>query len=163
VDPQGPVGHLGAWLGAALFLAFGYGGFLLPLIVAVVGANVFIRPIATRGWTPVAGIAVLLLSATALLTQTVTALSAPAPDERAMAGGFVGWAIVEALEVALGGIGAWLVPLAGIPIGVLFLTQVSYAALARLVALRVARLRRRQATKPSRTAVVEPTPALAVA
>ena len=67
-DPQGPVGHLGAWLGGALFVAFGYGGFLLPLVVAVVGVNAFIRPIAARGVTPFAGVAVLLLSAAGILT-----------------------------------------------------------------------------------------------
>src|SRR6202795_4404862 len=74
-DPQGPVGHLGSWLGWSLFEAFGYGGFLFPLILAVVGVNVFVRPIATRGWTPFAGLAVLLLSASGLLTQTSTVLS----------------------------------------------------------------------------------------
>jgi S-DNA-T family DNA segregation ATPase FtsK/SpoIIIE len=160
VDPQGVVGHLGAWLGAALFVAFGYGGFLLPLILAVVGANVFIRPIAARGVTPLAGVAVLLLSATGLLTQTAMTLSSPAPDERVVAGGLVGWGLVEALRLALGGVGTWLVLLAGIPIGVLFLTQVSYAALARLVMARVARLRRRPSVKATRAAA-EPVPAVA--
>src|SRR5436190_20485995 len=51
-DPEGPVGHLGAWLGWALFAAFGYGGFLLPLTLVVVAVNVFIRPIAAKGLTP---------------------------------------------------------------------------------------------------------------
>ena len=152
VDPQGVVGHLGAWLGAALFVAFGYGGFLLPLILAVVGANVFIRPISARGVTPLAGVAVLLLSATGLLTQTAMTLSSPAPDERVVAGGLVGWGLVEALRLALGGVGTWLVLLAGVPIGVLFLTQVSYAALARVVMARVARLRRRPSVKAARAA-----------
>jgi DNA segregation ATPase FtsK/SpoIIIE, S-DNA-T family len=162
VDPQGVVGHVGAWLGAALFVAFGYGGFFLPLIVAVVGANVFIRPIAARGVTPLAGIAVLLLSATGLLTQTAMTLSSPAPDERVVAGGLVGWGLVEALRLALGGVGTWLVLLAGIPIGVLFLTQVSYAALARLVMARVARLRRRPSAKATRAAA-ESLPAVVAA
>jgi DNA segregation ATPase FtsK/SpoIIIE, S-DNA-T family len=161
IDPQGPVGHLGAWLGGALFVAFGYGGFFLPLIVAVVGVNVFIRPLAARGVTPFAGVAVLLLSATGLLTQTAMTVSPPAPDERVIAGGIVGWGLVEALRLALGGVGAWLVLLAGIPIGVLFLTQVSYAALTRVVVARLARLRRRQTAKASRA--VEPAPAAAAA
>jgi DNA segregation ATPase FtsK/SpoIIIE, S-DNA-T family len=161
VDPRGPVGHLGAWLGAALFVGLGYGGFLLPLIVAVVGANVFIRPVAARGLTPLAGILVLLLSATGLLSQTAITLSSP-PEEPVMAGGVVGWALVEALQLALGGIGAWLVLLAGIPIGVLFLTQVSYAALTRLVLARLARVRRRQAAgRPAKA--IEPGAAVVAA
>jgi S-DNA-T family DNA segregation ATPase FtsK/SpoIIIE len=162
VDPQGPVGHLGSWLGAALFVAFGYGGFLLPLIVAVVGANVFIRPIAASGWAPVAGVAVLLLSATGLLTQTAMTVSPAAPDELVIAGGLVGWGIVEALRLALGGVGAWLVLLAGIPIGILFLTQVSYTVLARVVMARLARIRRRQSARGTKTAA-GPTPALVAA
>jgi S-DNA-T family DNA segregation ATPase FtsK/SpoIIIE len=145
VDPQGPVGHLGAWLGWALFVAFGYGGFLFPLIVSVVGINAFFRPIAARGWAPLAGLGVLLASATGLLTQTAATVAPPAPDERVIAGGLVGWGIVEALQVALGDVGAWLVLLAGLPIGVLFLTQASYAALARVALRHVARLRRRRA------------------
>jgi S-DNA-T family DNA segregation ATPase FtsK/SpoIIIE len=149
-DSQGPVGHLGAWLGGALFVAFGYGGFLLPLGVAVVGANMFVRPIAARGVTPFVGVAVLLLSAAGLLTQTAMTVSPPAPDERVIAGGLVGWGIVEALRLALGGVGAWLVLLAGIPIGVLFLTQVSYAAFARVVIARLSRLHRAQAARAGR-------------
>ena len=140
-DPQGPVGHLGGWLGWVLFVAFGYGGFLFPLILVVVAVNVFIRPIATRGWAPYAGLAVLLLSATGMLTQTAVTLSS-APGEWVDAGGIVGWSLVGALHTALGGVGTWLVLLAGIPIGVLFLTQVSYAALARVVSARIARFRR---------------------
>jgi S-DNA-T family DNA segregation ATPase FtsK/SpoIIIE len=158
VDPQGPVGHLGAWLGWALFVAFGYGGFLFPLILSVVAINVFVRPIAARGLTPFAGLGVLLLSATGLLTQTAMTLSPPAPDERVVTGGLVGWGMVEALQVALGGVGTWLVLLAGIPIGVLFLTQVSYAALARVVLARLARLRRQRDAKAIRGAG-KPSPA----
>jgi S-DNA-T family DNA segregation ATPase FtsK/SpoIIIE len=146
------VGHLGGWLGWILFSAFGYGGFLFPLILVVVAVNVFIRPIASRGWAPCAGLAVLLLSATGLLTQTAATLSPAAPGERVDAGGLIGWGLVEALHVGLGGVGTWLVLLAGIPIGVLFLTQVSYAALARVASARIARLRRRSAAAAARPA-----------
>jgi len=166
IDPQGPVGHLGAWLGWSLFVAFGYGGFLFPLILAVVAVNVFVRPVAARGVTPFVGLAVLLLSATGLLTQTAMAVSPPAPDERVITGGLIGWGIVEALQLALGGVGTWLVLLAGIPIGVLFLTQVSYAALVRVVLARLSRLRRRQSAKSANAsgkgpAVAEPAPLMA--
>ena len=167
-DPQGPVGHLGAWLGWALFVVFGYGGFLFPLILVVVAVNAFVRPIATRGWAPYAGLAVLLLSATGLLTQTAATLSPAAPSEGVEAGGIIGWGLVETLHLALGGVGAWLVLLAGIPIGVLFLTQVSYGALARVASARIARFRRRDSAKATRPAgrssgAAEPASASAVA
>jgi S-DNA-T family DNA segregation ATPase FtsK/SpoIIIE len=164
VDPQGPVGHLGAWLGWALFVAFGYGGFLFPLILAVVAVNVFVRPIAARGFTPLAGLGVLLLSATGLLTQTALTVSPPAPDERVITGGLVGWAMVEALQLALGGVGTWLVLLAGLPIGVLFLTHVSYAALVRVVLSRFRRQASAKATRASgRPAGPEPAALMATA
>jgi DNA segregation ATPase FtsK/SpoIIIE, S-DNA-T family len=158
VDPQGPVGHLGAWLGWALFVAFGYGGFLFPLILTVVGVNVFVRPIAARGWVPFAGLGVLLLSATGLLAQTAATLAPPAPDERVVAGGLVGWGLVEAFQLALGGVGTWLVLFAGLPIGILFLTQVSYGALGRVTLRHLVRLRRQRNAKSARTS---PRPALA--
>jgi S-DNA-T family DNA segregation ATPase FtsK/SpoIIIE len=166
VDPHGLVGHLGAWLGWSLFVAFGYGGFLFPLILAVVGVNVFVRPIAARGWIPFAGLAVLLVSATGLLTQTSAVLSPPAPGEHAETGGLVGWALVEALHLALGDVGTWLVLLAGIPIGVLLLTRVSYAAFARAASSRLARLRRQhagKAVKANGRPAATPEPAIAAA
>src|SRR5262249_60318330 len=121
-----------------------------------VGVRVFMRPIASRGWAPYAGLAVLLVSAASLLTQTAATLAAPAPGEWVDAGGLVGWALVEALRLGLGGVGTWLVLLAGVPIGVLFLTQVSYAALARVVSARMARLRRQSAAASARAAAKPP-------
>jgi S-DNA-T family DNA segregation ATPase FtsK/SpoIIIE len=80
-------------------------------------------------------------------------VSAPPAEERVITGGLVGWGIVEALQFALGGVGTWLVLLAGSPIGVLFLTQVSYAALARVV---LARLRRQQSAKATKASGKSP-------
>ena len=168
-DPQGLVGTLGDWLGWALFGAFGYAGFLFPLVLAVVAVNLFFRPLTTRGWAPLVGLAVLLVSATGVLALTATVLDPPLPGKSVNAGGIVGWAVAEGLRVTLGQVGAWIVVLAGLPIGVLFITQVSYAALARLVLARLARLRRRQlkrapVTAPARvTMTPEPEVALAAA
>ena len=157
-DAQGPVGHLGAWLGWALFSAFGYGGFVFPVVLVVVAVNIFFRPLAARGWAPFAGLAFLLLSATGMLTHTAATLG-PENGQRVTTGGWVGWGLVEGLQVALGGVGTWLALLAGIPIGVLFLTQVSYAALGRLTVSRLARLRRRTAARATRAPGKSATPA----
>jgi S-DNA-T family DNA segregation ATPase FtsK/SpoIIIE len=146
-----PVGPVGITLGWALFEAFGYAGFLLPLLVAVIALSVFVRPFVSRGWAPFTGVAIVLASATALLAQTTGA----AAGGQVRYGGLTGWAITEGLRATLGEVGAWLLPLAGIPVGLLFITQVSYGALSRVTAARLARWRKRQATR-----AVRPAPAL---
>jgi S-DNA-T family DNA segregation ATPase FtsK/SpoIIIE len=132
---SGPIGHYLAW---ALFQAFGYAAFLFPLLLGLWAASTFLRPLVPRGWAPVVGLVIVLVSATALLTQSSPAL----PGDDVQAGGLTGFWLVEGLRATLGHVGAWLVPLAGIPVGLLFVTQVSYAAITRVVA---ARLRRRRA------------------
>jgi S-DNA-T family DNA segregation ATPase FtsK/SpoIIIE len=168
-DPQGLVGTLGAGLGWSVFGAFGYAGFLFPLVLAVVAVNLFLRPLTSRGWAPLVGLTVLLVSATGVLTLTEIVLASPPAGERVHSGGIVGWAVTEALHVMLGGVGAWILVLAGLPIGVLFVTQVSYAALSRVLASKLARLRRRQAARSASssmtkaTSLSEPEGALAAA
>jgi S-DNA-T family DNA segregation ATPase FtsK/SpoIIIE len=144
--PSGPIGHWVAW---ALFQGFGYAAFLFPLLLCLLAVGTFVRPLVPRGWAPAVGLAIVLVSTTALLTQSSPAL----PDDDIRAGGIVGSGLVESLRATLGNVGAWLVPLAGIPVGVLFVTQVSYGAISRVVA---SRLRKRRAAavakKPTRPA-----------
>ncbi|MBI4637483.1 MAG: DNA translocase FtsK 4TM domain-containing protein [Candidatus Rokubacteria bacterium] len=128
-DQQGPAGPVGVWLGWSVFQALGHAGFLLPLLLGTWGASAFVRAPVARGWTLPVGLALLLAAATGLLTH---ALDEPAPPPL-YHGGFVGWAIGGGLRAALGSVGAWLVLAAAIPIGVLFVTQVPYAALWRLL------------------------------
>ncbi|HEV8642047.1 MAG TPA: DNA translocase FtsK [Methylomirabilota bacterium] len=146
--PQhGPVGPVGTRLGWFLFAAFGYAGFLLPLLLAVIGLSVFVRPLTARGWPPVIGLVLLMLSATGLLAEASNALSAA---DRVQQGGLVGWVVAEGLRATLGAVGAWLVLLAGVPVGVLFVTQVSYGAISRMARARIAGWRRRRAARPMR-------------
>ncbi len=144
-EQQGPAGPVGVWLAWGLFTSFGYAALLLPLLLAVVGLGVFVRPLAVPGWSPLVGLAVLLVSATGLLTQSSSALlysAAPGPFQ---VGGFVGSNVARALQAAAGDVGAWFVLLAGVPIGVLFVTQVSYGAISRVVTARLTQWRRRRA------------------
>ena len=145
--PSGPIGH---WLAWALFQTFGYAAFLFPLLLGLWAGSTFVRPLVPRGWAPAVGLVIVLVSTTALLTQSSPAL----PGDDISAGGLVGWSLTEGLRGTLGNVGAWLVPLAGIPVGVLFVTQVSYGAISRVVA---SRLRKRRAAaaskKPGRPAV----------
>jgi S-DNA-T family DNA segregation ATPase FtsK/SpoIIIE len=133
--PSGPIGHYLAW---ALFQAFGYAGFLFPLLLALWAASTFIRPLMPRGWAPAVGLAIVLVATTALLTQSSPAL----PEEEVRAGGLIGFYLVAGLRSTIGHVGAWLVPLAALPVGILFVTQVSYGAITRVIA---ARLRKRRA------------------
>jgi S-DNA-T family DNA segregation ATPase FtsK/SpoIIIE len=138
--PSGPIGH---WLAWALFQAFGYAAFLFPLLLSLLAASTFVRPLAPRGWAPVVGLAIVLVSTTALLTQSSPAL----PGDEILAGGVIGLGLSDGLRGTLGNVGAWLVPLAGIPVGVLFVTQVSYGAITRIMA---SRLRKRRAAAASK-------------
>jgi S-DNA-T family DNA segregation ATPase FtsK/SpoIIIE len=150
-DQQGLVGPVGLWLAWALFRAFGYAGFLFPVLLGGWGAGSFLRPSAVRGRLPLLGLAILLVTATGLLSLASTANAVDC-------GGLVGWALTYGLRATLGDAGAWLVLLAGLPLGVLVVTQVSYAALVRALGTRVARMRRRAraATRATAPAVLEP-------
>jgi S-DNA-T family DNA segregation ATPase FtsK/SpoIIIE len=153
-DEQGsPVGPVGWWLGWALFRALGYAGFLLPLLAGAWGVAAFARPRVATGWVPVAGLALLLVAAAGLLQQAADTFVAERVTRGGIVatGGIVGWAVTAALHAGLGRVGAWLLLVAAVPVGVLLVTQVSYAAVVRLVALRLARLR--QARRRARAAV----------
>ncbi len=142
---QTPVGPVGAWLGWALFQSFGYAAFLFPLILAVWGAAAFVRAPMPFLWAPLGGLALLIGSATVMLDQ----ISQTLVDGAVRQGGLVGWTLAQGLRLSLGGVGAWLIPLAGIPVGLLLVTQVSYAALLRVQMVRLKRLRRRKRGKAS--------------
>jgi S-DNA-T family DNA segregation ATPase FtsK/SpoIIIE len=146
-DQVSPVGPIGVWLGWTVFRTFGYAGTLLPLLLAVWGAVTFVKPVVARGWIPLTGLGVLLLTATGILAQT-----SPVTSGERGRGGIVGWVTTEALRGGLGDVGAWLVLLAAIPIGVLLVTQVSFAAVVRLLTTRLER-------RPSRSAARKATPA----
>src|SRR5207245_1291091 len=50
LDQSSPVGPVGVWLGWIFFWAFGYAGFLFPLLLAGYGASAFIRSRMVTGW-----------------------------------------------------------------------------------------------------------------
>jgi len=153
-EQQNPTGPVGVWLGWATFQSFGYAGFLLPLLLGAWGASAFLRPIVVRGWVPLAGLAALLMSAAGLLTQATRVPSG------AIGGGLVGYATIAVLHAGFGDVGTWLALIAAVPIGVLCVTRVSYAAVARLTTVRLAKLRRRRAVSaPAARAAVEATAA----
>jgi DNA segregation ATPase FtsK/SpoIIIE, S-DNA-T family len=142
-EQQGLTGPVGVWLGWATFQSFGYAGFLLPLLLGAWGASAFLRPIVVRGWVPLAGLGVLLIAAAGLLTQATSVRSG------ATGGGLVGYATAGMLHAGFGNVGTWLMLVAAIPIGVLCVTRVSYAAVVRITTSRLTRLKRRKAQSAS--------------
>jgi hypothetical protein len=70
---SGPTGPLGVWAAWGLFLALGYAGFLLPLLLTVLALSIFVRPLAPGGWAPLAGVGMLLVSTTGLLALASSA------------------------------------------------------------------------------------------
>jgi DNA segregation ATPase FtsK/SpoIIIE, S-DNA-T family len=138
-EQQGPTGPVGAWLGWASFQSLGYASLLLPLLLGAWGASAFLRPLVVHGWAPLAGLTLLLVSAAGLLTQTM------GPWSIGIGGGVVGSTATGALHAGFGRVGTWLTLIAAVPIGVLLVTRVSYAAVARITSTRLAKLRRRRA------------------
>ena len=150
-EQQGLTGPVGVWLGWATFQSFGYSGFLLPLLLGAWGASAFLRPVVVRGWVPLVGLAALLVSAAGLLTQATRVRSG------AIGGGLVGYATTGVLHAGFGDVGTWLMLIATIPIGVLCVTRVSYAAVVRVTTSRLTKLRKRRAhTAPAVRVAVEP-------
>src|SRR5262249_34291469 len=168
-DQQGPTGPVGAWLGWASFQSFGYASLLLPVLLGAWGASAFLRPVVVRGWAPFGGLAMLLVSAAGLLTQATSVKNG------SIGGGLVGHATTGLLHSGFGNVGTWLALVAAVPIGVLCVTRVSYAAVLRVTSGRVTRVKGRRrlpagarrpaggaaaagglAGGPARVAVVEP-------
>ena len=129
-EQASPVGPVGVWLAWVSFQSFGYAGFFFPLLLGAWGTSAFVRPLVARGVIPVAGLGILLAAAAGLL------------GHGAAKGGIVGEALATGLRGGLGNFGAWLVLLAAVPVGVLCVTRVSYAVLARVLKARLAQLRR---------------------
>ena len=88
-------GPVGLWLSWALFRGFGYAGFLFPMFLGAWGASAFLRPSGVRGRLPWLGLAVLLLTATGLL-------SLAASSDVVEHGGLVGRGLTYGLRAALG-------------------------------------------------------------
>jgi S-DNA-T family DNA segregation ATPase FtsK/SpoIIIE len=167
-DEQGsPVGPGGWWLGWALFRALGYAGFLLPMLLGAWGAAAFGRLRVAKGWVPLAGLGVMLLAAAGLLQQAADTFVATRVTRGGIlaTGGWVGWVLTASLHALVGRVGAWLLLLAAVPVGALLVTQASYAALGRLTAARLARLRRaRRVPRPAglRVELDAPSPPVAL-
>ena len=98
LDQSSPVGPVGGWLGWGSFHAFGYAGYLFPVLLTLYGVSAFVRPRMAHGWQAGAGLAILLVSATGILARASDTLT----EFRVHKGGVVGWAVSEALRLSIG-------------------------------------------------------------
>ena len=110
-----------------------------------------------RGWAPFGGLAMLLASAAGLLTQATSVKSG------SIGGGLVGYATTSLLHSGFGDVGTWLALVAAVPIGVLCVTRVSYAAVLRVTSTRLTRLKHRRAPAASERPAVAAAAAAAIA
>ena len=157
LDQASPVGPVGGWLGWGSFHAFGYAGYLFPLLLTLYGVSAFVRPRMAHGWQAAVGLAILLVSATGILARASDTLT----EFRLHKGGVVGWAVSESLRLSIGVAGTWIILLALIPLGVLFVTRIPYSVLSRGLRARFGRLRRAEA--PARKGRIAGAPAPATA
>src|SRR5215468_10137174 len=75
LDQSSPGGPVGLWLGWAAFWAFGYAGYVFPLLLILYGAGAFVRAPLARGWPGVAGLVLLLVSVTGMLARASDTLT----------------------------------------------------------------------------------------
>ena len=127
LDQTSPVGPVGVWVGWVFFWAFGYAGYLFPLLLAGYGASAFIRSRMVTGWPAAVGFGILLIGVTGILTRASDTLL----EQRIHKGGVLGWAVSEALRASVGSVGTWLILLAIIPVAVLCITRVSLHVMSR--------------------------------
>ena len=144
LDQSSPVGPVGLWLGWAAFWAFGYAGYVFPLLLIVYGAGAFVRAPLARGWPGLAGLALLLISVTGILARRSDTLA----EIRIHKGGMLGWAVGEALATTVGSVGSWIILLAILPVAALFITQASLGGVSRLLRSRLAAWRARRDAEP---------------
>jgi S-DNA-T family DNA segregation ATPase FtsK/SpoIIIE len=144
LDQSSPVGPVGLWLGWAAFWAFGYAGYVFPLLLIVYGAGAFVRAPLARGWPGLAGLALLLISVTGILARRSDTLA----EIRIHKGGMLGWAVGEALATTVGSVGSWIILLAILPVAALFITQASLGGVSRLLRSRLAAWRSRRDAEP---------------
>jgi S-DNA-T family DNA segregation ATPase FtsK/SpoIIIE len=137
LDQYSPVGPVGAWLGWGSFHAFGYAGYLFPILLALYGVSAFVRPRVAHGWQAGVGLLILLVSATGVLARASDTLA----EYRLHKGGVVGWVVSEGLMASIGTVGTWIILLALVPLGVLFVTRIPYSVLSRTLRARFGQAR----------------------
>jgi len=126
------IGPVGAFLAELLIpQLFGLAAHLLPIALGIAGWKLFwCKPIVAP-YTKVAGLSLMLLSLTGLLTLSFGTVTVG--DEPVRAGGAVGELVAGLLIASFNRTGAFIVVATALFVSVILATQFSFAALARAI------------------------------
>jgi S-DNA-T family DNA segregation ATPase FtsK/SpoIIIE len=136
--PTGParnfIGPVGAFLAELLIRQlFGIAAWLLPIALGIAGWRLFwCKPIVAP-YTKLAGLGVMLLALTALLTLTFGAFTPGDASEPVRAGGATGELLTMLLIASFGRTGAFIVVATTLFVSVILATQFSFASVADAV------------------------------
>jgi S-DNA-T family DNA segregation ATPase FtsK/SpoIIIE len=134
-SPVNFAGRIGAFLAEASYQLLGFAAFLIPAALGVVAWHYFWCRTIDAGYTKLVGAALLIGSASALLSLLAVAFGAG--GERVRAGGAIGDALSGVFVAYLNRTGAAIVLLALMALSVILATQFSFSAAASVVAARV--------------------------
>lgn len=129
------IGTVGATLSIVLFRLVGAAAYLVPFLLAMLGARCFVEGPLTVTVRSAGGSLLSLLFLSSLLHLEVTAVPTLVSGlvYRGMAGGLVGQLIAEVLKSAFASTGAHIIVAAGLVVSLLLATPISLADLRRRV------------------------------
>jgi len=129
------IGTVGATLAVVLFRLVGAAAYLLPFLLAMLGARCFIEGPLTVTVRSAGGSLLSLLFLSGLLHLEVTAVPTLVSGlvYRGMAGGLIGHLIAEGLKSAFASTGAHIIVAAGLVVSLLLATPISLVDLRRRV------------------------------
>jgi len=127
------IGVVGATLAAGLFRSVGGGAYLLPFLLAMLGARCFVEGALTVTLRSAAGSLASLLCLSGLLHLEVTAVPTVSSGMvyRGMAGGVIGQVLADGLRGYVASTGAHIILLAGLLVSLLLATPMSLTELWR--------------------------------
>jgi S-DNA-T family DNA segregation ATPase FtsK/SpoIIIE len=131
-QPANFAGRIGAFLGELAFQLLGYGAYLIPLVLAVIGWHYFWCRVLDAAYTKVVGAGLLFCCVSSFLSLTFGNLQVSGKDFRT--GGYVGAALSSLLSDYLNRTGSIILILTLLFLAVILATQFSFGRLFEAVA-----------------------------
>ncbi len=131
-QPANFAGRIGAFLGELAFQLLGYGAYLIPLVLAVIGWHYFWCRVLDAAYTKIVGAGLLFCCVSAFLSLTFGNLHVAGKDFRT--GGYVGGALSSLLSDYLNRTGSIILILTLMFLAVILATQFSFGRLFEAIA-----------------------------
>jgi S-DNA-T family DNA segregation ATPase FtsK/SpoIIIE len=131
-QPANFAGRIGAFLGEFAFQVLGYGAYLIPLVLTVIGWHYFWCRVLDAAYTKVVGAGLLFCCVSAFLSLTFGNLQVAGKDFRT--GGYVGAALSSLLSDYLNRTGSIILILTLLFLGLILATQFSFGRLFEAIA-----------------------------